>query len=269
MDQNHAADVTQGQRFEFGINWARFLRVLNKKRIDQAITSLTAMLRANDLKGKRFLDAGSGSGLFSLAARLLGASVFSFDYDPQSVACTEELKRRYFPDDQNWKVQAGSVLDSSYLSELRQFDVVYSWGVLHHTGAMWPALGNVAHLVADGGQLFIAIYNDEGFKSRYWYAVKRAYVKYPPLRWPLVMLHMPYPFLPALVFRIISGRSKAERGMSFWHDVVDWVGGYPFEVATPDAILDFYRARGFRLDNLKTTNRSGCNQFVFVKEPRP
>jgi hypothetical protein len=96
--------------------------------------------------------------------------------------------------------------------------------------------------------------------------IKRSYVRFPLLRWLILILHMPYPFLPTLMFRMISVRLNEERGMSFWHDIVDWVGGFPFEVATPDAIFDFYRTRGFRLDNLRTTNRSGCNQFVFAKE---
>ena len=121
--------------------------------------------------------------------------------------------------------------------------------------------------LVSGGQLFIAIYNDKGSKSSYWHMIKRSYVRFSLLRWLILILHMPYPFLPSLMFRMISGRLKEERGMSFWHDIVDWVGGFPFEVATPDSIFDFYRTRGFRLDNLRTTNRSGCNQFVFAKEP--
>lgn len=119
---------------------------------EEAKSSLRRMLNVESLEGKTFLDVGSGSGLFSLAARRLGAKVHSFDYDPKSVACTRELKRRYFPEDPQWTIEEGSVLDRDYLTRLGQFDVVYSWGVLHHTGAMWEALGNVAPLVAGGGE---------------------------------------------------------------------------------------------------------------------
>jgi hypothetical protein len=54
--------------------------------------------------------------------------------------------------------------------------------------------------------------------------------------------------------------------MSPWRDLIDWVGGYPFEVAKPEAILDFYLRRGFTLKRLVTCGGSlGCNEYVFVR----
>jgi 2-polyprenyl-6-hydroxyphenyl methylase/3-demethylubiquinone-9 3-methyltransferase len=139
------------------------------------------MLQVERLDGLRFLDIGSGSGLSSLAARRLGARVHSFDYDAQSVACTSELRRRYFPADDRWTVERGSALDADYLRRLGQFDIVYSWGVLHHTGQMWHALENAVIPVAQSGKLFIAIYNDTGTQSRRWHAIKRIYNEIPKL----------------------------------------------------------------------------------------
>ena len=266
-------EVAKGERFGFGTNWARFLKSLNDDRICMAQNSLKQMLEVDDLSGKTFLDVGSGSGLFSLAVRRLSATVHSFDYDTQSVACTAELKRRYFPDDSRWIVEQGSVLDSEYLQHLGQYDVVYSWGVLHHTGAMWQALGNVAPLVSRSGRLFIAIYNDQGHKSRRWAWVKHNYNERPWSRPFLLTLGLMRAWGISILLDFKHLRPFAswrqyhrERGMSPWWDVVDWIGGWPFEVATPDAIFKFYRDRGFVLCNLITRQGYGCNEFVFLRK---
>src|SRR5215470_10161733 len=150
MDAN-AAEIARGDRFEFGQNWSQFLPIIDQERIQQAERSLKQMLETESLNGKTFLDIGSGSGLFSLAARRLGARVYSFDFDPKSVFCTQELKKNYFPDDPPWKIEEGSVLDGEYMKSLGQFDVVYSWGVLHHTGDLWTAMEGAQQRVAAGG----------------------------------------------------------------------------------------------------------------------
>jgi 2-polyprenyl-3-methyl-5-hydroxy-6-metoxy-1,4-benzoquinol methylase len=259
-------EVRAGERFEFGANWARFLRLIDPSRIELAQDSLKSMLGMGDLTGRTFLDAGSGSGLFSLAARRLGARVHSFDYDPQSVACTRELKRRYFAEDPRWVVESGSVLDRDYLQSLGRFDVVYSWGVLHHTGDMNAALANVAELVAPGGTLFIALYNDQGWISNYWSRVKRQWNHHRALRPLLTAVHAPYLVAAPWLVRTLSGRGQMARGMSLWYDMFDWLGGWPFETATPGQIVSFYERLGFTPRQVRTVGRRlGCNEFVFAR----
>jgi 2-polyprenyl-3-methyl-5-hydroxy-6-metoxy-1,4-benzoquinol methylase len=274
VGQTTQQEIAAGERFAFGENWRRFLAVLDDSRIEKAEDSLRQMLEVPDLSGSSFLDIGCGSGLFSLAARRLGARVHSFDYDPQSVACARELRRRYFTSDPQWTIEEGSVLDVAYLESLGHFDIVYSWGVLHHTGAMWQALANAATLVGPRGKLFIAIYNDQCHISDRWRAVKRTYNRLPGgLRFLVtipVLIHLQWrPVVKDLLrlrpFERWRGAGKY-RGMSLWRDLIDWVGGYPFEVAKPEAILDFYRPRGFTLTRLSTCGGSlGCNEFVFVR----
>ncbi len=278
--QSIAEELARGERFEFGKNWTRFLRVIDDRKIQEAEESLRRMLEVTDLQGKSFLDIGCGSGLFSLAARCLGARVHSFDYDPQSVACAAELRRRYFAEDPNWKVEAGSALDVEYLRSLGQFDVVYSWGVLHHTGQMWQALENAQLPAAPEGKLFVAIYNDTGTQSARWRWIKRTYNRLPSFfRVPYTVTVAAPGELKAALRALLTLRinqylrlwtqASQGRGMNHWRDLVDWVGGYPYEVAAPEQIFDFYRARGFSLMKMKCGGVGlGCNEFVFVKGPR-
>jgi 2-polyprenyl-3-methyl-5-hydroxy-6-metoxy-1,4-benzoquinol methylase len=274
----YAIEIAQGQPFEFGKNWNRFLSVVGDTHIARAEESLRQMLEIETLEGKSFLDIGSGSGLFSLAARRLGARVHSLDYDPHSVACAMELRRRYFPSDADWTIQEASALDERYLRSLGDFDVVYSWGVLHHTGDMWNALANAELPVAPGGKLFVAIYNDTGSQSARWKWIKRKYNELPrPLRTPFALTVMAPEEGKALLRALLLLRPSEyvrrwtrydeNRGMSRWRDIIDWVGGYPYEVARPEEILDFYRARGFTLLKMKCGGVGlGCNEFVFVKD---
>lgn len=272
-----SADATVDTRFAFGANWSRFLRVVNDVRIRRAEESLQEMLDMPSLAGMRFLDVGSGSGMFSLAARRLGADVVSFDFDALSVRCAEELRRRYAPGDTRWRIAQGSVLDDEFMTSLGDFDIVYSWGVLHHTGQMWDAIGRACGRVRRGGVLFIAIYNDQGRKSVWWRRIKRTYTRLPRAAQWLYAAAFGLLFEAGAVGKALVGRDwqllrnrwaqyEDVRGMSRWHDVVDWVGGYPFEVATPDAVLSFCESRGFSRRRLRIcAPKLGCNEFVLER----
>jgi 2-polyprenyl-3-methyl-5-hydroxy-6-metoxy-1,4-benzoquinol methylase len=273
MPSDHASEIAAGDRFAFGKNWRSFLDRLDEGRIRAAVDSLEGLLGPDSLQGKRFLDVGSGSGLFSLAAMRLGAGeVCSFDYDPSSVECAKELRRRYFPDDPRWKILEGSVLDATFLRSLGRHDVAYSWGVLHHTGDMWKAFANMCPLVEPGGRIVLAIYNDQGRRSRVWRRIKKAYCRTP--RWLRPFLFLPIPLYyeskwmaADLVHRKMpfgSWRTQSGRGMSPWHDWLDWLGGYPFEVARPENVVDFFDRKGFRVEMLNPCGDGWANnEFVF------
>lgn len=261
--KKHKKELDSGERFAFGANWLGFLTLLDDQRISQAENSLKSMLEIESMEGKSFLDIGCGSGIFSLAAKRLGAKVFSFDYDPKSVECAVGLRDKYYPNDYEWIIQTGSVLDKEYLDSLGKFDIVYSWGVLHHTGDLWGSMDNVSFTVKPNGKLFISIYNYQQFASTYWLYVKWLYNKFHFLRPFFIFVHALYPVLPSIVLRFIQNR-EYRRGMSVWYDLLDWLGGYPFEVSTPERVFEFFKIRGYTLVKLKTVGGAmGCNEFVF------
>lgn len=266
-------EIAAGARFGFGGNWSRFLADVDEERIRDAEASLGGMLGVERLDGMRFLDIGSGSGLFSLAARRLGACVRSFDFDPESVACATELRRRYRPGDEGWRIEQGSVLDCEYMESLGEFDVVYSWGVLHHTGAMWIALERALARVGANGQLFIAIYADQGWKSHAWWFVKLFYNRLPRFLRPayvlavtfvvklLVIIKYTLRLRPMTAIAPLFGDRRG-RGMSAKHDRVDWIGGFPYEFSTLETLEDFIRARGFEIQASRRAGSLGCHEVV-------
>lgn len=260
-------------RFAFGRNWKSFLTTLDQHRIDEARRRLCESLGRDDLRGIRVLDVGSGSGLSSLVMHQLGADVVAFDYDADSVACTEELRRRFAPRATNWQIMQGSVLDPAFMASMGQFDLVYSWGVLHHTGAMWPAIELAQSRVAQHGSLLIALYNDQGWRSQTWRAIKRLYCSGTPGRWLIGAAFYPlfsmYALWQDLRHFHMPGTHVREygrkRGMSIVHDWRDWLGGYPFEVAKPEEVVHKLTASGFELQHQTLTRGLGCNEFVFAR----
>ena len=264
-------------RFGFGNNWKKYLSRITEENINNAQKAIADVLKKTSLEGLSFLDAGCGSGIHSLAALRMGAKIFSFDYDKNSVGCAQYLKQKFAIPNEQWNIMQGSVLDSGFMSKIGTFDVVYSWGVIHHTGNMWKGLDLIDNCVKPGGGLlFISIYNDQGPDSKRWKFVKKTYNENALLRlfW-IITLGAGYLCGKAILIDTLKGRNpfkrfreyKKNRGMSVWTDVLDWLGGYPFEVAKPEEIFNFYKSKKYDLVYLKTCGGGlGCNEFVFRKQ---
>ncbi|MGH7731688.1 MAG: class I SAM-dependent methyltransferase, partial [Candidatus Eiseniibacteriota bacterium] len=263
-------------RFEFGANWIDFVgKALNDRRVASAVADTRRLLRCDTLQGRSFLDVGCGSGLFSLAAHALGAErVVSFDFDPRSVSASEILRSRFQIPADRWAIHCGSVLDEAFLDSLDPADVVYSWGVLHHTGDMWKGIANAARMVRPGGHLAISIYNRVTRfpdRSTMWWEIKRFYVRAPGAVRSAVELGY---VLNHMATRLISLRNplrpllersgEGRRGMDFWHDARDWLGGFPYEFATAGEVFEFVHGRlGMELIYLNTVEGNACNEFLF------
>jgi len=264
-------------RYEFGANWASFVeRSYSHARREAAGTSLLDFLGVPNLRGLSFLDIGSGSGLHSLAAHDAGASpILSFDFDEMAVRTTARL-REVAGAPADWRVERGDVLDDTYIERLGAWDIVYAWGVLHHTGSMWRAVANAAKRVAPGGRFFVALYSSNVAvpSAEFWLEVKRRYNAAGPAgrRW----LEWWYlwrfglgknPLRLPLLIRQIRGKGD-ERGMSYMTDVRDWLGGWPMEYADDQEVVDFLEERhGFQLARIATGD--ACTQFLFHNAGSP
>jgi 2-polyprenyl-6-hydroxyphenyl methylase/3-demethylubiquinone-9 3-methyltransferase len=257
--------------FKFGENWADYSELVDDRRVASARESVEALV--GNLKDKSFLDIGSGSGLFSVAALRLGASeVLAVDIDADSVATTRKLLSR--ESSGKWRAEQISVFDLPTRVPER-FDVVYSWGVLHHTGAMWRALDCACAMARPGGLFVFALYERTPL-CRPWTYEKRLYRRLPGIvqkllrgvyltAWGAGMLvkgHNPWRYV----------RDGQKRGMDVFHDVHDWMGGYPYESTTSDEVEEFMKERGFVREKhvpwrilLAGLFGSGCSEYVFRK----
>lgn len=269
-------NTSANDSFEFGENWIKFLKLLNDDRIKEAEDSLKIMFGVNSLHEKHFLDIGSGSGLFSLAAKKMGARVTSFDQDLQSVKCTEYLKEKFFPGDEGWQISHGSVLDCIFLNTLPKADYVYSWGVLHHTGDMFTALKNACEKVNQDGFFYVALYRKTIF-DRFWKRFKKMYSRSGKSTQSFFIA------LWALKTRLaflVKGKSfrkmllsyKENRGMDFYTDTHDWLGGYPYETITPAECRKFFEEQEFilikqkiHIEGVSKSISGGCDEYLFKK----
>jgi 2-polyprenyl-3-methyl-5-hydroxy-6-metoxy-1,4-benzoquinol methylase len=261
--------------FAFGENWQRYIdRHLDPARVAIAERSLKDFI-GEDLTGKTFLDIGSGSGLFSLCAHRAAAVVTSIDVDPDSVAATNRL-RESAGSPRDWVVLEGSILDLQLVASLSPADIVYSWGVLHHTGDMYTAIRNAASLVIPGGLFCIAIYNrvtGRYFDSERWLRIKRRYNHSPKATRHAMRMWMRFYWLAATLKKgqnpITVARNYTERGMAVATDLFDWVGGYPYEFATVEEIKKFCETE-CGMVTLKAVQLAprdlGLNHFLFRRE---
>lgn len=252
--------------FDFGANWMQFsAERVDPSRLGIAARSLQTLLQRETLQGLSVLDIGCGSGLFSIAAAQLGAArVVGVDVNPRCVVVSEQNRDNLAPHTPI-TFRQGSALRPADLEKLGQFDLVYAWGSLHHSGAMWDAIRHVARQVGPGGTLVLAIYNKH-ITSPIWTWIKWFYNQLPGFgQRAMAILFAGIIYVAKLLVTRRNPLEK-ERGMDFWYDVIDWIGGYPYEYASIDEIVAFMRGAGFEVRNVVPAQvPTGCNEFVFAR----
>jgi 2-polyprenyl-6-hydroxyphenyl methylase/3-demethylubiquinone-9 3-methyltransferase len=253
--------------FDFGANWEEFSkRRVDSRRLEIACESLQSLLEKQSLAGKSFLDVGCGSGLFSIAAHRLGAiKVVGIDVNPRCIEISR-ANRDFLAPGAPIQFHVASALAAKELERFGTFDLVYAWGSLHHTGSMWNAVRNVSGSVAPEGILVLAIYNKH-FTSPAWKIIKWTYNQVPDILQRLMVFVFAGIIYLAKFFVTRQNPLKKERGMDFWFDVIDWVGGYPYEYATPKEVETIVTRSGFQLRrSVLASVPTGCNEFVFDRE---
>lgn len=260
-------------RFAFGQNWKDFVSTsFDQERLRIAQAHLLGFLKLEDLSGKTFLDIGCGSGIHSLSALQAGAKVHSFDYDQDSVDATRMVWDSVGRPG-NWHIERGDVLDEAYVRGLGGFDIVYSWGVLHHTGEMWRAVRNAAIPVRPGGLFYIALYSKDIYRDwQHWLEVKRAYNQAGPAK--RLLMECGYAWRTTIQPDLLHFRNplrtireyKKSRGMAYWNDVRDWLGGWPMEFAGDQETVAFCEGLGLKLAGMKTGE--GNTEYLFSAPAR-
>jgi SAM-dependent methyltransferase len=252
--------------FNFGVNWQLFSQSsLDSCKFEDAFNSLDKLIGHDKIKGRSFLDIGCGSGIFAIAASLAEAGkVTGIDISEESIAASIDNKKR-FAVQKSIDFFHKSIFDET-ISQLGKFDIVYSWGVLHHTGNMWKAIDIASQLALPNGLFVIAIYNRH-WSCWGWKQIKRFY-NFAPAIIQRLMIWIFYVIIAAAKM-IVTRKNpfkKQRRGMSFYYDVIDWVGGYPYEYASEAEVIGYVEKRGFKcIKCVKPVVPTGCNEFVFLK----
>jgi 2-polyprenyl-3-methyl-5-hydroxy-6-metoxy-1,4-benzoquinol methylase len=214
-------------RFAFGKNWQSYsIKSLTPERIEDSCRAFRNLVSGIDLQDKKYIDIGYGQGLSLIAAAQMGANVLGIDVDKDNIdALRRVLQASGYPE--FIETQSVSILNEVFVYEHRGcFDIVHSWGVLHHTGDMRKAIENACALVAEGGHFICSIYNKH-WTSPIWKIIKSSY-NHLPGSLQRVMISLLYPAIYIAKFLVTRKNPKQmDRGMDFLHDVVDWVGGYP------------------------------------------
>ena len=260
--------------FSFGENWAQYAEKIDERRIEEAEKSLIRLVGRESIQGRTFMDIGCGSGLFSLAALRLGCKhLLAVDLDPNSVQTTRKTLERYAPAGANWDCQRISVFDLDP-AKVGTFDIVYSWGVLHHTGAMYKAIEKASAMVKPEGMLTLALYGKTPFCGL-WRIEKRIYSRSP--KWVQRAIERVYSAVVAarLALKGESLKKRREtyfqqRGMDMYHDTRDWLGGYPYESISPQEAMTFMHQLGFEPIRSFVCPSigllgAGCDEYSFTK----
>jgi 2-polyprenyl-6-hydroxyphenyl methylase/3-demethylubiquinone-9 3-methyltransferase len=238
--------------FSFGFNWESYVdMIMNEDIIERHKKDLDSIYKSFnlDIRGLDVIDIGSGSGLSSVCFERLGAkSITSLDIDKHSYNATLLTKNKFGNGSSKWDVINKSVLDGIE----NKYDLVYSWGVLHHTGNMFQAINIASNAVRDGGYFHVALYIDGP-----------TYLTHLKTKQKFASLDRDEKIDYLLNYLGGSGNDwfiPDNRGMMKFHDALDWLGGLPYEVCNPNDLFNMLNK--FEVSYFRNSSEGG--NFVAV-----
>lgn len=259
--KNQLTNMQETGEFSFGFNWLDYVKTrLNEEIIQTHVNDLQAIYNQAEisLSGKSVFDIGCGSGLSSLSFARLGCSkIVGIDVDPYSVEASNYTKVNFLKDSIDWNVHHHSILSEPIVVD-ESFDIVYSWGVLHHTGNMWDAIRNAARAVKKGGYFHVALYRSGP-----------TYNQHLTDKFKFTLSSIEDKMLTLYNYKHLKKNPWAinHRGMNKFHDALDWLGGLPYEVCDPEVLRIWLTEYGFnKTPAYFTDNKEGGNFIMILKK---
>ena len=217
------------------------------------------------VKGKKVLDAGSGSGMVSIAFAVMGASVTGVDITSK---CIENGRKRA----KAFGVECRFVQSDLTMLDLHEdFDIIYSWGVLHHTADAKASFFRLVEHLRPGGEIIIAVYLRTAFSSfwnfsRVFYQSSPGFAKTAFRRSASVLLNG----YDAVRKALMKKERYMLRGTSNEELVNDWFGVPHRTFHTYTEVYEWFREKGldYRLVNPATGRFKSTSNFV-VRGSRP
>ncbi len=217
-----------------------------------------------EVKGKTVLDAGCGTGVFSIIfARNGAAKVTGIDISPGSLGTARGLKEKFGL--ANAEFQQQDMLHLSFRDA--SFDIVWAWGTVHHTTDPLGAITELIRVLKPGGSLFLAIYKQT---SVTWIheIIRKTMIRTP--RWSWNVLAKAGAFMLTPVVFLFKRRQKSRKGEKLSELILDWYFVPIRHYYTPEEIRVFLERKKFRIEKyLAHSGRFNSSSNFIYKARKP
>ena len=218
-----------------------------------------------DIEGKSVLDAGCGTGIFSIIfARNGAASVLGIDISEGSLETAKALKTKF--DLENASFQKQDMLDLPFADE--SFDIVWAWGTVHHTTDPFKAMSELIRVLRAEGSILLAVYT----RTRVTFLheiIRKALVRTPRKTWKALSKILALVLSPVVYF--FKKREKSRKGEKLEELIMDWYFVPIRHYYYPEEIKVFLEEQGFTIEKyLPASGRfNSTSNFIYKARKDP